>query len=132
MPSLPPIPKRFCQYYQKTPWKQKLNFSRSALFHTKVRVFLKYFVRGFSQTLWKLKRIGDILIMLRDAISEFWFRSGKLESDWNKLLPIITRCTWWKFVRWAHICYQMRRSTQKEFCSPTHFLLLKIKSNFIT
>ena len=40
------LPKiKFCQYQQKTS-KQKLNFSRSALFHMKTRVFLKYFVRG--------------------------------------------------------------------------------------
>ena len=41
------LPKRkFCQYQQKAPWKYKLNFSCSTLFHMKTRVFLKYFVRA--------------------------------------------------------------------------------------
>ena len=31
----------------------------------------------------KLKRIGDILIKLQDAISEFGFRFGKTEINWN-------------------------------------------------
>ena len=34
----------FFQYWQKTPEKQKLNFSRSALFHMKTRNCLKHFV----------------------------------------------------------------------------------------
>ena len=37
---------KFCQYYQKTAEKWKLNFSRSALFHKKSRVCLKYLVHG--------------------------------------------------------------------------------------
>ena len=41
--SLPPK-KRFCSYQQKTVEKQKSKFSRSALFHLKIRVCLKYFV----------------------------------------------------------------------------------------
>ena len=39
-----------------------------------------------------MSRIEDILIKVNDAISEFGFRSGKNESDQNKLLSIITRC----------------------------------------
>ena len=40
-----PLPKyKFCQYQQKALEKQKLNFSHSALFHTKTKVSLKYFV----------------------------------------------------------------------------------------
>ena len=35
---------KFCQYYQKTAEKWKLNFSRSALFHKNSRVCLKYLV----------------------------------------------------------------------------------------
>ena len=43
------LPKtKFCQYSQKTFSKQNLNFSRSALFHMQIRVFLKYFVRTCS------------------------------------------------------------------------------------
>ena len=39
------LPKsKFCQHQQKTLEKQKLNFSRSALFHMKTRVYLKCFV----------------------------------------------------------------------------------------
>ena len=33
----------------KNWWKIKLKFSRSALFHMKARVFLKYFVHGYSK-----------------------------------------------------------------------------------
>ena len=39
-----------------------------------------------------MKRIGDISIKLHDAISEFGFKCGKHDSDWNNLLSIITRC----------------------------------------
>ena len=43
---------------------------------------------GIAEEHWGhfLKRIGDILIKLHDTISEFWLRSGKLDSDWNKLI----------------------------------------------
>ena len=42
-PASPPPPNRkFCQYYQKTPEKQKLNSSNSAPSHTKTRVSPKY------------------------------------------------------------------------------------------
>ena len=38
-----PLPKRnFCQFQQKTPEKQKLKLSRSALFQPKTRVSLRY------------------------------------------------------------------------------------------
>ena len=33
----------FFQFQQKSPKKQKLKFSRSALFHMKIRIWLKYF-----------------------------------------------------------------------------------------
>ena len=35
---------KFCQYWQKTLEKQKLNFSRCALFHVNTRVSFKHFV----------------------------------------------------------------------------------------
>ena len=47
---------------------------------------------------------------------KFGFTSGKIDSNWNNLLSIITApdknwCTWWKLVEWAHTSYQMKRST---------------------
>ena len=42
------LPKwKFCQYSSKSPEKRKLNFCHSALFHTKTRVRLKYFVNDW-------------------------------------------------------------------------------------
>ena len=41
---------KFCQHQQKKPKKQRLNFSRGALFHKKIRFSLKYFV---TDCLWK-------------------------------------------------------------------------------
>ena len=41
----------FCYYQKKTLEKQKLNFSRCALFHMKTRVSLRYFV---IYCVWKL------------------------------------------------------------------------------
>ena len=88
---------------------------------------------GIAEEDWRhfLKRIGDILIKLHDAISEFGFTSGKPDSNWNKLFSKITRCTWWKLVDlqiivmgWAYISYQIRRYTQKEFIVPHIFLAI--------
>ena len=85
---------------------------------------------GIAEEDWRhfLKRI---LIKLHDAISEFGFKSGKLDSNWNELFSKITRCTWWKLVdlqiivMWsAHISYQIRRYTQKEFIVPHIFLAI--------
>ena len=39
----PPSEMKICSYLQKSSEKQKLNFSRSAPFHMKARVCLKYF-----------------------------------------------------------------------------------------
>ena len=63
-----PLPKQiFCYYWQKTHKKQKLNFSRSALFHMKTRVSLKYFVNDCCYNLshWQLDSrcsvyVGDV------------------------------------------------------------------------
>ena len=88
---------------------------------------------GIAEEDWRhfLKSIGDILIKLHDLLSEFGFRSGKLDSNWNKLFSKITRCIWWKLVDlqitvmwWAHISYQVRRYTQKEFIIPHIFLAI--------
>ena len=82
---------------------------------------------GIAEEDWRhfLKRIGEILIKLHDTISEFGFRSGKLDSNWNKLFSKIIRCTWWKLVDfqiivmwWAHISYQIRRYTRKSYYTP--------------
>ena len=44
------LPKRiFFQDYLKTPEKSKLNFSRSALFHTKPKECPKYFAENFMR-----------------------------------------------------------------------------------
>ena len=88
---------------------------------------------GIAEEDWRhfLNRIGDILISLHDAIAEFGFRAGKLDSNWNKLFSKITRCTWWKLVDlqiiviwWAHIRYQIRKYTLKEFIVPHIFLAI--------
>ena len=42
---------KFYQYLQKTVGKKKWSFSRSALFHTKTRVCLKYFANGCNKTI---------------------------------------------------------------------------------
>ena len=62
------LPKRkFCQYYQKTPWKQILNLSHSDLFYMETRVFLKYLVRCCSipKNVWEIFQLflGDNLLI---------------------------------------------------------------------
>ena len=63
MPSLP-LKKKIFSILAKTPWKEKLNFSHSALFHMKTRNCLKYFVRGCSSS--HIKRCQSLK---RSAIS---------------------------------------------------------------
>ena len=51
--------KTFLILAKKSQIEQKLNFSRSALFHIQTRVSLKYFVNGCS-----LARLGIIFVFL--------------------------------------------------------------------
>ena len=66
--------KTFCQFQQKSPEKQKLNFSHSALFHMKTRVCLRYFVNE-NDCLWKqflasnLPQIPSNLICLTNFVN---------------------------------------------------------------
>ena len=91
---------------------------------------------GFFWNSWRgLKTFSEEdqrhFIQVTCGISEFGFRSGKLDSNWNKLNYIITKCTWWKLVdlqiivmKWAHVSYQIRRYTQKEFIIPHTFFAI--------
>ena len=88
VPSLPPTVKFFVNIIKKTAEKKKLNFSRSALFHIKTRVCLKYFVNGRSfvtllrdhqQTTFKVNNKCHFLKMLKpetflNLLLDFLFR----------------------------------------------------------
>ena len=58
MPSLP-AKMKILLLLAKTLEKQKLNFSRSALFHMETGVSLKYFVSGCSKNLTKLLKVKN-------------------------------------------------------------------------
>ena len=72
--------------WQNTPEKSKLNFSRSALFHVKTRVFLKYFVNNCHCKLF--------LLISRTRSLQTWvfnnfgntkaFNHGSHQKDWFK------------------------------------------------
>lgn len=66
------------------------------------------------------------------ATSEFGFRFGNPNTDWNKLSSLITECIWWKLQvyaidgpsghsdGWVHLSSQVRSSSQKELNVPPH------------
>ena len=60
---------KVCQYWQKALEKQKLNFSRRALFHMKTRVSLKYFVNDCSFKSYLFLNVCIILVR--------WIKEGK-------------------------------------------------------
>ena len=81
--------------------------------------------------MWKIKRIGGILIKLHDAISEFglglenftvteinyWLQSQGAPDE-----------NWWVSTH----SLSNEKACRERVCSPTYFLQLETKNNFIS
>ena len=58
----PPLKMKVLSLIVKTPEKKKFNFVCSALFHTKTRIFLKYYVDDCFRSFLLLTRPGPLQI----------------------------------------------------------------------
>ena len=139
MLSLPPK-KKMLSILAKNPWKQKLNFSRSALFQMKTRVFLKYFVRSCSSR--PFYDFQKMLISWRQFVCGSWWLTilsatiNTFKRMKNLKLIIITcwvNRTGWKLKKGLDLGPSLQNQHEKELgmsvvsytnVSPSFILIL--------